>query len=163
VHVTPCTSKGLNKWCCSASGDDCCDDAFEIASMGTVLSKSTSITSSASSSTATITESTTKSNDQSSQTAASSGGSSSSNTSKTTAVGAGLGAGLGACLLASIGALIFQRRMYEKRLHDLKSFQASSLSTPMQNTPGMFTQPTELHGNTKPSVFEMDSSRCPNI
>ncbi|KAL3464321.1 hypothetical protein BJX64DRAFT_254706 [Aspergillus heterothallicus] len=36
IHILPCLEKGSSHWCCSSSGSDCCDDAFEF-DIGTLM------------------------------------------------------------------------------------------------------------------------------
>lgn len=100
----------------------------------------------------TVTATTTVTGDHAGQTTSSGDG------SKTAAIGAGVGAGLGACLLASLGVLIFQRRMYEKRLRELKSLRTPPFPAVTHYASGPNAWPMELHGNHKTRVYEMDSA-----
>jgi hypothetical protein len=154
IHVLPCPHIGLDYWCCSQSGSDCCDEAFQISTMGTVMPASSTPSVSVST---TVTATTTVTGDHAGQTTTFSG-----DGSKTAAIGAGVGVGLGACLLASLGVLIFQRRMYEKRLREMKSLRTPPFPAVPHYASGPNAWPMELHGNHKLRVYEIDSDQRPN-
>lgn len=123
--------------------------------MGTVVPASSTPSVSVST---TVTATTTVTGDHAGQTTTTS----SSNGLKTAAIGAGVGAGLGACLLASLGALIFQRRMYQKRLIEMKSLRNPPFPAVPHYASGPNAWPMELHGNHKLRVYEIDSDQRPN-
>lgn len=119
--------------------------------MGTVMPASSTASSSVST---TVTATTTVTADHAGQQTPSSG-----DRSKTAAIGVGVG--LGACLLASLGVLIFQRRLFEKRLRELKSLRTPPFSAVPQYASGPNAWPMELHGNHKLRVYEIDSDQRP--
>lgn len=80
-------------------------------------------------------------------------------TSTTVAVGAGVGAGLGACLVATLCLLVFQRRMYRKKVQEMKALQASAFPYMQQYGPFVPKNPVEMPLNQRPTVFEIDSER----
>ncbi|EAW13676.1 uncharacterized protein ACLA_043960 [Aspergillus clavatus NRRL 1] len=132
ISLLPCPAKGVDQWCCSVNGTDCCDRAKTV-DIGTIVA----ISSTSSSTTTTPSASATKSasgtetmpvtaTSLATNCAVAPGTASDSDSanaavcsdpnSKTTAIGAGLGAGLGVLLIAALSALWLQRRMYEKKL-----------------------------------------------
>ncbi|KAH1489004.1 hypothetical protein LV164_006369 [Aspergillus fumigatus] len=127
IHLLPCPAKGTNKWCCSINGTDCCDNAATV-SIGTIYGYTSISASSASSSTSTATGTGTIATTTVTTTAAAGSGTEvcSDSSSKATAVGAGIGAGLGTCLVATLFALWFQRRMYQKKLQQTSGYAGYS-------------------------------------
>ncbi|KAK2741911.1 hypothetical protein FQN57_005470 [Myotisia sp. PD_48] len=168
IHILPCPHLGLNRWCCSENGDNCCDNAFDLKLGRLVFSTSisSSLPTSSSSSSSPPTNSPTISSDNSPQQSSSP----TSNTvgptcppnsslngqcqanSKAVTVGAGLGAALGACLLASAVGFWFQRRRYNKSLQELRKLQENSFPSTL---PHVNMNPRELPSNPKPVLFEM--------
>ncbi|KAF4163735.1 hypothetical protein CNMCM6936_000447 [Aspergillus lentulus] len=125
IQLLPCPAKGVDQWCCSINGTDCCDNAGTV-TIGTIYGYTSTSASSTSTSTATgtgaiatTTVTTTAAAGNGTQVCADS-------SSKTTAVGAGVGAGLGACLVATLFALWFQRRMYQKKLQQTGGYAGYS-------------------------------------
>ncbi|KAE8327679.1 hypothetical protein BDV39DRAFT_175089 [Aspergillus sergii] len=155
IHILPCPDKSLRHWCCSLSGSDCCDSAFEL-DMGTLMLSSNSTNSSSSASaSATVTATVTAGTSNESPTC--NGDCHAAST--TVAVGAGVGAGLGACLIATLCLLIFQRRMYRKKLQEMKALQSSAFPYVQQYGPFVPKNPVEMPLNQRPTVFEIDSER----
>ncbi|GAM40980.1 hypothetical protein TCE0_041f13747 [Talaromyces pinophilus] len=151
IQVEPWTGLIVQNTCTdSAWGSDC----PQISTMGTVMPASSTPSVSVST---TVTATTTVTGDHAGQTTTFSG-----DGSKTAAIGAGVGVGLGACLLASLGVLIFQRRMYEKRLREMKSLRTPPFPAVPHYASGPNAWPMELHGNHKLRVYEIDSDQRPN-
>ncbi|THC86993.1 hypothetical protein EYZ11_013561 [Aspergillus tanneri] len=137
----------MNSWCCSPSGADCCDDAFQM-DMGTLLipastTSSNSTSTATATTTATVTAGTTRIKDSGTE-------------SRTTAVGAAVGAALGACLLAALGTILFQRRTYKKKLQEMQQIQTTPVYYCAHTTA---ETPSELPLNPKPAVFELGEER----
>ncbi|KAE8150372.1 hypothetical protein BDV25DRAFT_129642 [Aspergillus avenaceus] len=122
IHILPCPDISLEHWCCSGNGSNCCDDAFKI-SMGTVVqpTSSSSSTGRVNMSTATATATATVTADGATTSCSEAG----TDPTTTVAVGAGVGAGLGACLAATVVALLFQRRLYRRKLKEMKMVRLS--------------------------------------
>lgn len=147
IHVLPCpkVEGGLNHWCCSSDGSDCCDKAF-LLDVGTLILSNAPSRNISSSTTQALTT----------MTVTASPGSSSDKGSKsdpdTTTIG--IGVGLGACLAGMIGAVIFQKRVYQKRLRELEGLKAPPTfnNCTREHLP---VYPTELPNNSRPLLFEL--------
>ncbi|RHZ58997.1 hypothetical protein CDV55_103683 [Aspergillus turcosus] len=127
IHVLPCPAKGDDQWCCSINGTDCCDYAGTV-DIGTIYGYTSTSATSTSTSTSTATGTGTIATTTVTTTAAAGNGTEvcTDSSSKTTAVGAGVGAGLGACLVATLFALWFQRRMYQRKLQQSSGYAGYS-------------------------------------
>ena len=159
IHILPCPDKSLKHWCCSLSGSDCCDSAFEL-DMGTlVLSSNSTNSSSSASASATVTATSTATVTAGTGNESLTCNGDSHATSTTVAVGAGVGAGLGACLVATLCLLVFQRRAYRKKVQEMKALQSSAYPYVQQYGPFVPKNPVELPLNQRPTVFEIDSER----
>jgi hypothetical protein len=79
----------------------------------------------------------------------------SSSSSNVAAVGAGVGVGLGACLIGTIAALWFQRRLYLRKVQELKELQSSSSYYTHPNIASESGYRAELPPNHKRAVYEL--------
>ena len=159
IHILPCPDKSLKHWCCSLNGSDCCDSAFEL-DMGTLMLSSNSTSpSSLAAASATVTATTTATVTAGTGTDSSTCNGDCHAESTTIAVGAGVGAGLGACLVATVCLLVFQRRAYQKKFHEMKASQSGAYPHVQQYGPFVPKSPVELPLNQRPTVFEIDSER----
>lgn len=150
IWLLPCADRGKDRWCCSADGSDCCDSDFQL-DIGQLMLPTTNTTSSNTTGSTSVT--TVTSTVQ--VTSLADSDSDSDSDSRVTAVGAGVGAGLGACLIATVAALWFQRRLYLKKAQELKELQESAAYGMRQNTGGVNGCLTELPENSKLPVYEL--------
>ena len=146
--MLPCPAKGGGQWCCSQSGEDCCDSASSV-SMPALSTSTSTYSSSTSPTTATAAPTNT-------------GGGEEGSDSQITSVGAGVGVSLGACLLGAIAGLVFQHYIHKRRLQGLQEELALRMSAaePMQYGQTSTVQPPlELENTQKPRLFELGSQR----
>lgn len=149
IHVLPCPAVkgGLNHWCCSSDGSDCCDKAF-LLDVGTLVLPNVSSSNASSSTTQTLTTKTI--------TVGSGSSNDKGSTSDPNITTIGVGVGLGACLTGMIGALIFQKRIYQKRLREIEGLKPPpTFNCSREHLP---VYPTELPHNSRPSLFELGAS-----
>ncbi|KAL5363269.1 hypothetical protein BJX96DRAFT_155449 [Aspergillus floccosus] len=146
IWLLPCTSSGKDRWCCSEDGSDCCSNDFQL-DIGQLVLPATNSTSSPSNSTlvATVT----------STIHATIQADSDSSSPNVTAVGAGVGVGLGACLIGTIAALWFQRRLYLKKVQELRELQSRPAYYTDRNAASAPGYRAELPSNNKPAVYEL--------
>lgn len=146
--MLPCPAKGAGQWCCSQTGEDCCESASSVSipplPTPTPSPSPGSLTSPA--------DATARPTDA--------GTHGKCDNKKSTSVGAGVGVALGACLLGSIGGLIFQHRMHKQRLRSLQEELAVRMTRiePMQYGQAVTSpSPSELANTQKPTIFELGS------
>lgn len=157
IHILPCPHISLKHWCCSESGKNCCSNAFKV-DMGTPLFPS-------SNSSKTLPPTSTAANTKTAVTTSATSQATPSDDecrlgSKGIGISAGLGSGLGACLVASGVALWLQRRMYKRKLHEMKASEVNSFPVVVpQYGPAAATDPVEMPLNIKSTVYEVDDGR----